>query len=415
MKHLLKNWLSKNRCISTKQPLNMYAKGLFGLLLMININCFSQINLVPNYSFENYTTCPTTSGQIVFAMPWQIPNNGTPDYFNSCSSTFGVPSYCNCSSVYQQPNFGDAYVGIWCWNYITDTREYIQVQLLDTLTSTSCYLISFYTNLINWAGLACNNIGTYLSDTAISSTSLLMEYPSQIKNFNNKIITDTLNWNRIEGIYVANGNELFLTIGNFNNDLSTDTVTVNSSSSFGAYYYIDDVSVLPIDSIPGGMPAYAGVDTSVTLGDSVFIGQQISNLNCNWYNAIGSLIASGTSGIYVSPTTTTSFVVEQELCGTITYDTVKVSVTTNINELFNVNNVQIYPNPTNGELTLELLNQNNEWLTTILDVQGRTVLEKSFTGTKINLKLELANGVYFVKITNQNTNEMVMKKLIVNE
>ncbi|OFY95179.1 MAG: hypothetical protein A3K10_11975 [Bacteroidetes bacterium RIFCSPLOWO2_12_FULL_31_6] len=92
-----------------------------------------------------------------------------------------------------------------------------------------------------------------------------------------------------------------------------------------------------------------------------------------------------------------------------------MSVTVGVDELLNENNVQIYPNPTTGELTIELINQNNEWLTTILDVQGRTVVEKSFTGTKINLKLELANGVYLVRVTNKNTNEMVMKKLVVSE
>ncbi|MBW6482565.1 MAG: T9SS type A sorting domain-containing protein [Vicingaceae bacterium] len=395
----------------------MHKKIFFcAFVFIFSIKTNAQYNLVPNSSFEIYSSCPTTSGQIVFSAPWQNPNNGTPDYFHGCSSTFGVPSYCNCSSVYQQPNTGDAYVGIWCWNYTTDTREYIQIQLLDTLTINDCYLISFYTNLVNWARIACNNVGAYLSDTAINSTSLLMEYPAQIKNFNNEIITDTLNWHRIEGIYVANGNELFLTIGNFNNDLTTDTLTVNLSNSNAAYYYIDDVSVIPIDSIPGGMPAYAGVDTNVIVGDSVFIGQQISNLNCNWYNAIGSLIASGTSGIYVSPTVSTFYVVEQNLCGVITYDTVNVTVLpVSIYELQSNNSVKIYPNPNNGSFTITHNLEGKNYVLEIVDVMGKVVHRQllEIKSNKILIDIhQLSNGIYFINILNNQTKEQIIKKLI---
>ncbi|MCC7331227.1 MAG: T9SS type A sorting domain-containing protein [Flavobacteriales bacterium] len=378
------------------------------ILGLLSLKLNAQYNLVPNSSFEIYSSCPTTSGQIMFATPWQIPNNGTPDYFHRCSSTFGVPSYCNCSSVYQQPNLGDAYVGIWCWNYITDTREYIQIQLLDTLTINDCYVISFYTNLVNWAKIACNNIGVYLSDTAINSTSLLMEYPTQIKNFNNEIITDTLDWHRIEGIYVANGSELFLTIGNFNNDLTTDTLTVNFSNSNAAYYFIDDVSVISIDSIPGGMPAYAGADTNVIVGDSVFIGQKISNLNCNWYNAIGSLIASGTSGIYVNPTASTFYVVEQNLCGVITYDTVNVTVLpTSVYELQNENNIRLYPNPNNGSFTIIHNLEGKNYVLEIIDLMGKIVHSENITAAQQEISTQqLSKGLYLVNLKT-NTDKLV--------
>lgn len=397
MKHLLKNWLSKNRCISTKQPLNIYAKGLFSLLLIISINGFSQINFVPNPSFEDTVPPPRPPGNFVFLQTWTNPTGATPDYYNIFPPGVSIPGG---GGVYQYPNTGNAFVGIYAYDEtFPNGREYVQVQLIDTLIINKCYRVSFYANLANWASKACNNLGIYLSDTAISSSNYwVLQYPSQIKNFNNKIITDTLDWHRIEGIYVASGNELFLTIGNFNDSLTTDTVTVNYSGTYqSAYYLIDDVSVIPIDSIPGGMPAYAGADTNVIVGDSVFIGQQISNLNCNWYNAIGSLIATGTSGIYVSPTTTTSFVVEQELCGTITYDTVKVSVTTNINELLNENNVQIYPNPNNGSFTITHNLSNENYVLELVDVMGKVVYRENITTAKQTINTQqLSKGLYFV-------------------
>ena len=85
---------------------------------MVNQIIAQSYNLVPNYSFENYTTCPTTSNQLSYASSWINPTQwGTPDYFNSCSSTFGVPSYCNCSLVFQYAKTGNAYCGIYGFNF----------------------------------------------------------------------------------------------------------------------------------------------------------------------------------------------------------------------------------------------------------------------------------------------------------
>ncbi len=86
-----------------------------------------------------------------------------------------------------------------------------------------------------------------------------------------------------------------------------------------------------------------------------------------------------------------------------------------VSELINKNNVRLYPNPTTGEITLEMDGgESNEWRITVSDLQGRTVVEKLFNSNKINLKLALDNGVYVVRITNKNRNEKVIKKLIIN-
>ena len=342
---------------------------------------------------------------------------------NSCATTsvYSVPTQSFGSTIYgfQEARSGQGYPALIVLNGPgSDYREYAQVQLIDSLIAGKCYYVEFYINRPSAAfggKYAVNNMGCLITDSAITDNGTALNLTPDILKFGNPIITDTLNWTQVAGIFVSTGLEKYITLGNFATDANTDTLDMLDGTYPGAGYYIEDVSVLPIDSIPGGMPAYAGPDTNVILGDSVFIGQQISNLNCNWYNATGGLIASGTSGIYVNPTTTTTFVVEQELCGNLTYDTVKVSVSVGVDELLNENNVRIYPNPTSGELTIELFNQNNEWLTTILDVQGRTVVEKSFIGNKINLKLELENGVYFVRIKNNISDEVIVKKLIINK
>ena len=57
---------------------------LFLLISIFSFEGYGQVNLVPNYSFESYTTCPTASGQISYAVPW-IGTNSSTDYFSSCA------------------------------------------------------------------------------------------------------------------------------------------------------------------------------------------------------------------------------------------------------------------------------------------------------------------------------------------
>ena len=334
-----------------------------------------------------------------FAVPWTGTNNST-DYFNSCAPPCSISVPCQSSISFQYAKTGDAFAGMWFLNGSGMVyREYLQTKLLDTLLPSMCYKVSFFLNNHNSTKYAVNNFGVHLSNNSYTTTWGPPPYIPQILGFNNEIINDTLNWIEISGLYIANGGEEYITIGNFSDNANTDIDTGNGIS-LGAYYFIDDVSVIPIDSIPGGMPAYAGVDTNVILGDSVFIGQQISNLNCNWYDSNGVLIANNTSGIYVNPTTSTYYVVEQNLCGTITYDTVNVIVLpTSINELFKENNVKLYPNPNNGNFTItHNLNEEN-YVLEIVDVMGKVVHSEKITTAKQIVNTEqLSKGLYLVHL-----------------
>ena len=61
-----------------------------------------------------------------------------------------------------------------------------------------------------------------------------------------KIISDTLNWTKVNFVYAAEGNENYLIIGNFQADSQTDTTTLSNQSGEN-YYYIDDISVTEIN------------------------------------------------------------------------------------------------------------------------------------------------------------------------
>ena len=184
-------------------------KTFVNILFLIHLNVGFSQNLVPNPSFENYTICPTTSGQLDYANPWSNPTVwGSSDYYNACSSTFGTPSYCNCSSVFQFPVTGFAYAGLWCFdNSVANGREYIQTQLTSPLNPNGCYYVKFYVNLMNWAKYGCNNLALNFSVTQplLTDGSSLMNLIPHVKDYNNRIITDTLNWKIIQGIYNAEG------------------------------------------------------------------------------------------------------------------------------------------------------------------------------------------------------------------
>ncbi|MCC7333216.1 MAG: DUF3494 domain-containing protein [Flavobacteriales bacterium] len=367
-------------------------------------------NLVPNYSFENYTACPSQgAGLIELASPWTGTNNSS-DYVNACAPPCNLSVPCQSSTSYQPARTGNGIALMFMLNgYGGDYREYLQAPLLDTLSASTCYKVTFYTNQINSPLLyAVNNFGAYFSTNSFTTTWGPPGYIPQVLGFNNKIINDTVNWIEISGIYTANGGEGYITIGNFYDDAHTDTLNTGYGPFSASIYLFDDISLIPIDSIPGGMPAYAGADTNVIVGDSVFIGQKISNLNCNWYDEIGTLIANNTSGIYVSPTISTHYIVEQNLCGTITYDTVNVMVLpTSINELLNENNLRIYPNPSNGEFKLELNDkQLNDKLVeiTISSLTGKVLYTKKgfIQENNTTFKVALSNGIYVVNVKASN-------------
>ena len=398
----------------------IYIVHLF-LCLFLNVKINAQ-NLVPNPSFESYTTCPDTGTgtAISLTFPW-VSGANSPDYFNTCSS---VPSYTppafGGTGDWQFPRTGNAYAGFFGFFNMGVQREYAQAPLIDTLTANKCYAVSFYVSLRNVCKYATNNIAaSFTANSFYYSGFGFYNSPSHVYKFGNPILTDTLNWIEIKGIYTAQGDERYISIGNFKDDIYTDTLNINSSTGWfnGAYYLIDDVSVIPIDSILGGMPANAGNDTSVVLGDSVFIGQQITNLNCNWY--IGStLIADSISGIYVHPTVNTTYTVEQNLCGTITYDTVHVTVLpVGIQENKWKKKIKFYPNPATGELNISVIDNDLAKVEVrIYDMLGKVVYETTsmFNGGMTAINLELKNGVYFIEVVTPEKEKVLNEKLIIN-
>ncbi len=287
-------------------------------------------NLVPNYSFENYSACPP--GSIVLAVPWKggATSSLNAEYGNSCSPSIccGVPTNIY-GYGYQYARTGNAYIGMYFrFEKNRNFRNYIQVKLIDSLKSGNCYYVEFFVNLYNVASFSVNNIGLLISDTfVVQQFSTPINANPQIVSYGNPVIPiDTLNWRKVAGIFVAKGGEQYITIGNFKDDANTDTIPTNFPIGirYGAYY-VDDVSVYSLADY--SFKADAGPDTTLVTGDSVFVGTLLGGtITTTWYNSTGQVIANNVPGLYVQPTQNTFYILEQNVCGSITRDTVNVTV-----------------------------------------------------------------------------------------
>jgi len=217
------------------------------IIIILSITAFSSYaqNLVPNYSFEVYDTCPFSSGQIYSAIPWVDATNASSDYYNACSVGLGVP---NNSVGSQNALDGNAYAGFAAYySPLTDFREYIQVKLSDTLLTDSCYKLIYYVSIAEQGMYGVNRLSAYFSSTAVSCSSCFLAFPPQVNYYSSTVLGDSYSWFKVEGVFKAQGNEEFMTIGNFNTDANTSPTLVHPTMTNPmAYYFIDSVSLVKV-------------------------------------------------------------------------------------------------------------------------------------------------------------------------
>ncbi|MCB0640822.1 MAG: hypothetical protein KDC44_04245, partial [Phaeodactylibacter sp.] len=199
-------------------------------------------NLVPNPSFENYTSCPNGSSQVYLLEDWYSPATSTPDYYNACYN--GPPPGPDVPQNllgYQYANSGNAYTGMLMHATGTIVREYIQTQLISPLEAGECYTVEMYTSFtFPGATLGKSNVGVYLTQTPPPIDPLAMIIGSP-QVYYTEPVTDTMNWTVLKGTFTAVGGEQYITIGNFTPE---GQFLIEPPGAVGlAYYYVDDVKV----------------------------------------------------------------------------------------------------------------------------------------------------------------------------
>ncbi len=236
-------------------------KHFFTLLCFSSWCAFlSAQNLVPNPSFEDHTACPNNGGQIDYALYWTNPLIGggsSPDYFNVC----GIPAWNVPSNAYgyEPARTGVAYSAICTATYNAvaqqqnNFREYLQVELLDSLKSGKKYCFSFFVSACDSVQYVSNDIGIYFSRSEIHDTThfpTYLNYTPQIENDSTNDLSSRIGWTEVSGQYTAVGGEKYIVIGNFK-DSTTTVATFLGGKSYLDYavYYVDDVFLVSCDSL----------------------------------------------------------------------------------------------------------------------------------------------------------------------
>ncbi|MFN4235057.1 MAG: hypothetical protein ACK4IK_09660 [Bacteroidia bacterium] len=227
-------------------------------VLLYSIVLSAQMNLIPNPSFEKLASKPKTVGELNKATPWVSPTAGTSDVFYKGAKDPLIGSPDNQLGS-QMPRTGDNYAGsIFFKNKEDNSREYLQVELIQELEADEVYCFDMYVSLAELSKYAIDRIGVYFSDKKISFNNWApIAVKPHIENGEKRIINNTDEWTLICGQYRAKGGEKFITIGNFYPNAETNVEKVKKPSSIKgnqteyAYYYIDDVALYNTDSVNG--------------------------------------------------------------------------------------------------------------------------------------------------------------------
>lgn len=304
-------------------------------LFLLYLKCFSQVNLIPNYSFENYSQCPFSFGLFGLCNSWVNPCNSTPDYYNDCSAISSGASVPLNNIGYQKAKSGSAYAGIFIYGIMTDTNklglEFIQAPLINPLEKNKCYYFEMYYSLSNASGRATNRLEAYLSTNQFT-TSLGQSNNNVNPQFyvdTTTYITDTLNWKKLSGYYIANGGESYLTLGNFKDKLHTKQIKVTGKyvspwifpdSNF-CYVYIDDVSLYEIPKPNlGGDKSVCLQNNTLIIGDAT-----LPNHSLQWHRN-DTLLSDTNNVISIHPNYTSTYILQNQGCAV---DTIVINVLTN--------------------------------------------------------------------------------------
>lgn len=404
-------------------------KQLIGLLLFTcaSASAFAQVNFVKNPSFEDTVKCIDEINQIGRAKYWTCAVDTVgepyyaPEYYNAaCGPVSLYLSVPENVRFYQYPHTGSAIVAGGLYydktpppvpGLSSNWRDYFQGRLHRNLDAGKTYCVSFWVNMAEVSGYAQDKIGAYLDNSNINKAGSI---PGDEITFvtpqvySSKVIEDTMNWVKIEGSFVAIGNETHITLGNFFKQ--EDIVTI--SNTWGAYdqysyYLLDDVSVIPID-----LNADAGKDSHVAPGIPVLIGRvgdtTTQGLDCKWYNK-GILIDSGAiisvNGSAIVGTVDT-YVVVQTVCGLVKTDTVTVTtVPVGIKEINDSRVFKVFPNPSEGSVTIMSLQGGLEInALRIYDLIGRLVDESRITliDNTASVQMNLSQGNYFIELRDKD-------------
>jgi hypothetical protein len=420
----------------------------FIFFLIFTSSSEAQSNLVLNSSFEEHDSCwPGIAGfDFANVINWSSPNHSTADFFSDysylgnykCGYDTGFTTVPESVFGFEYAHNGECYGGFVFYDYGHSTTfyEYIQASFRDTLQFGKAYGLECYVSLgFEGQSLCISNLGFYFSDTAlsISNSSQRINYITQYENPSSNSINIYKGWQRITGSFVASGGEKFMSIGMFKpySMANVDTCNTYPDGISYTYLFIDDVAVYDTSKI----------DTiSLCMNDSVQLGGSWQHTEGLYFDTIAGLPVK----FYISlrPESASLTVVDKPFvlgdsvrlgAFWIKNDTiievpkhniygcdslVRYLCRTNLsigNSLSAQMQWSIYPNPANDFIEIQLSkNDLTSYDISIFDITGKEILTQSLQQNKIDVTT-LNSGMYFVKLMNAKSTEVLGVKKFVKE
>lgn len=366
------------------------------------------VNLVNNPSFE--LTLPVdTAGGWDKALYWSaIDSTDCAAYILATKKGGTVPYFVG----FQWPRSGENYVAstFYCDQSTcpSSDRLYPRNRLKLPLKPNTKYCAKYFIVNTNNCVVGIDSYGALFEGSILDTNKTCLvpmtSYVPQIEYIGG-IVADTLKWVPITGTFVATGGEKYMVLGNFRSNAVTNTAVINPTflPTLATDILIDDVSLIEYD-----LPAYAGRDTSIAPGDSVFLGRLpepgLDEL-CTWYKPPSTVPVDTIAGFWVNPLTTSTYVVRQEICGLVKWDTVVIymDMVGMRHEDALLGQVKIWPSPASHTFriapaypgSLSSFSSYRMYSTTgVTATEG--VLHES--GNEIDVN-GLPNGLYFLEIT----------------
>jgi hypothetical protein len=156
------------------------------------------------------------------------------------------------------------------------------------------------------------------------------------------------------------------------------------------------------------------VDVVVTQNNDTLTANNTSATSYQWIdcNNGNAPISGATNQQYIAATNGNYAVVITENGCTDTSSCYTV-MGVGVDEVNNPDSFNVYPNPTENDVNIEINEQVENPVVSIVDITGRVIYTKQHSKSKITISLDQQpNGIYFIQLKNQN--RITTKKLVVN-
>jgi len=196
--------------------------------------------LVVNPGMEAYSRCPTGPGLI---------DGWVDDWWRASVASTDFQHTCDYSP--QPPRSGEGHLGFLAYDFSPNYREYATGRLLAPLVAGRDYRLELWVLLHENYLHAVAEVGAYFSATRPSWPGTLPPagITPQVVNATG-VLSDKLSWMLVSERFVADGGEEWVTIGNFSDDASSTIFDFGCCGQFGAYYHLDDVSLVLVNEPP---------------------------------------------------------------------------------------------------------------------------------------------------------------------